>query len=65
MLEKSVYKDDRTESDVMQTVRRHPVLSKYHVSQYRRGCNSPTPITKAQNSLRGFSLNVQLLSIII
>ena len=65
MLEKSVHKDNRTENYVMQTVRRHPVLSKHRVSQYRPGCNSPTPIIKVQNSLRGFSLNAQLLSIII
>jgi len=65
MFEKSVHKDNNTESDVIQNVRRRPIFSKCHVSQYRRECNSPTPITKAQTSLRGFSLNTQMFSIII
>jgi len=65
MFEKSAHKGNKTESDVIQTVRRRPVLSNCHVSQYRRQCNSPTPITKAQTSLRGFSLNTQMFSIIM
>lgn len=65
MFEKSVHKDNKAESGVTQIVRRRPVLSKCHVSQCRRECNSPKQITKTQNSLRGFSLNIQMLSIIM
>jgi hypothetical protein len=50
MFKKSVHRDNNTESDIMQTVRRRPVFSKCHVSQYRREYNSPTPLTKAQTA---------------
>ena len=64
MFEKSVHKDNKTERVVVQTLWRRPWLSKCHDSQYRRECNSPTPMTKVLTFLPGFSRNPQMLSII-